>query len=128
MDLMGVFVLREHAPISLLEYIERIVRYARCSENVLVSSMVYMDRFIQKQGVALQKRTAHLTVLVAIRAATKFLHDNAYDNAYFARLGGVKLETMNACEVSMLFTIHFELYISNHQFQTYKRNIDLFEI
>lgn len=51
--------------------------------------------------------------------AVKFFEDIFYDNAYYARVGGIPALEMNALELEFLFLINFSLHVQPAEFETY---------
>jgi len=51
----------------------------------------------------------------------KFFDDHYYNNAYYAKVGGVTYSEMNALEVEFLFMLNFDLFVTT---ETYKQYYD----
>jgi len=82
--------------ISILNYLQRIVKYIPCSTECFVLGLVYIDRIIQKhaQLITINSFNVHRLVISSILVASKFNDDNPYNNAFYARVGGFQLQKL----------------------------------
>ena len=55
--------------------------------------------------------------------AVKYFDDHYYSNAYYARVGGVKTEEMNHLESHFLMLVKFQLYVTPHEYDQYRKNV-----
>ncbi|KAL7553241.1 hypothetical protein ACHAWF_016756 [Thalassiosira exigua] len=106
--------------IGIQQYLERIHKYASCSKECFILALVYIDRLIQKSGFLLTDLNVHRVVITAVLLAAKFFDDAYYNNAYYARVGGVLVSEMNALEVEFLFKINFSLRVVPGEFEKYR--------
>lgn len=105
--------------IGILQYLERIHKYASCSTECFILALVYIDRLIQRNNFLLTKLNVHRVVITSILLAAKFFDDAYYNNAYYAKVGGVLVSEMNGLEVEFLFRINFSLHISPEVYKKY---------
>jgi hypothetical protein len=105
--------------ISVIDYLERIYKYAACSSECYVLSLIYIDRLIQRSNFVLTSLNVHRVIITSITLAAKFFDDQFFDNAYYARVGGVPKLEMNAMELDFLFLINFSLFVSPSVYTTY---------
>ena len=56
--------------------------------------------------------------------ATKYFDDCYYNNAYYAKVGGVSSLEMNALELDFLFLINFSLSVSSDLFERYQAELN----
>ncbi|GJN02179.1 hypothetical protein PR202_ga19503 [Eleusine coracana subsp. coracana] len=107
--------------ISVRAYMARIARFAGCSPACYVVAYVYLDRLLRRGGrrLAVDSYTVHRLLITAVLAAVKFMDDICYNNAYFARVGGISLPEMNYLEVDFLFSVGFDLNVSPETFGHY---------
>eukprot|EP00741_Cyanophora_paradoxa_P013119 tig00020675_g12672.t1 len=106
-------------PISFPEYVSRFRKYSHCSSESFLVAFAYVDRLIQRRVVQVTPLTVHRLFLAALLCATKFVDDFFDSNSYFARIGGVPLQEMNALELEFLFLIRFDLVLSPDEFALY---------
>jgi hypothetical protein len=99
--------------------LQRINKYASCSSECFVLALIYIDRLIQRNNFVLTELNVHRVVITAVLLAAKFFDDAYYNNAYYAKVGGVLVSEMNSLEVEFLFRINFSLRIVPEVFQKY---------
>eukprot|EP00565_Helicotheca_tamesis_P002858 CAMPEP_0185734084 /NCGR_PEP_ID=MMETSP1171-20130828/21364_1 /TAXON_ID=374046 /ORGANISM="Helicotheca tamensis, Strain CCMP826" /LENGTH=474 /DNA_ID=CAMNT_0028403977 /DNA_START=450 /DNA_END=1874 /DNA_ORIENTATION=+ len=105
--------------IGIMQYLERIHKYASCSTECFILALIYIDRLIQRNNFLLTELNVHRVVITAVLLAAKFFDDAYYNNAYYAKVGGVLVSEMNSLEVEFLFRINFSLKVSPELFQKY---------
>jgi len=109
--------------ISILQYLERIYKYASCSTECFILALIYIDRLIQRHNFVLTELNVHRVVITAVLLAAKFFDDAYYNNAYYAKVGGVLGSEMNGLEVEFLFRINFSLHVKPDEFAKYQANL-----
>ncbi|CAL4886362.1 unnamed protein product [Urochloa decumbens] len=105
--------------ISVRAYMARIARFAGCSPACYVVAYVYLDRLLRRGrrlALAVDSYSVHRLLITAVLAAVKFMDDICYNNAYFAKVGGISLVEMNYLEVDFLFGVGFDLNVSPETF------------
>jgi hypothetical protein len=65
----------------------------------------------------------HRVVVTAVLLAAKFFDDAYYNNAYYAKVGGVLVHEMNGLEVDFLFRINFSLHATTEEFMKYRNEL-----
>ncbi|KAI3793126.1 hypothetical protein L1987_35740 [Smallanthus sonchifolius] len=106
--------------ISIQNYLERIFRYAICSPSCYVVAYVYLDRFVKKQPyLPINSFNVHRLLVSSVLVSIKFMDDICYDNAYYARVGGISTAEINLLEVDFLFGLGFELNVTPDTFCDY---------
>ncbi|CAL4890293.1 unnamed protein product [Urochloa decumbens] len=120
--------------IPVRRYAERIYRYAGCSPACFVVAYVYLDRLAHGHDgeeadaeedaaaaavVGVDSYSVHRLLITAVMVAAKFMDDKHYNNAYFARVGGVEVAEMNGLELELLFALRFRLNVTPETFARY---------
>lgn len=82
-------------------------------------ALVYIDRLIVKGGFELTSLNVHRVIITSVLLAAKFFDDTYYNNAYFAKVGGVPCNEVNALELEMLFFIGFHLHVPTALYEKY---------
>lgn len=98
------------------EIVDAVVLYALC----------LIDRLLQMQaahGLQLCENNLHRILLVAMVLASKMLDDDPYNNGYWAYVGGVTLEHLNALEDHMTQLLDFQLVVSPRVFETIRSRL-----
>nr|XP_043609717.1 cyclin-P3-1-like isoform X2 [Erigeron canadensis] len=109
-DVLTIFHGSRAPALTIKEYIDRIFKYSRCSPSCFVVARVYMDRFIQYGNVNLTSLSVHRLLITSIMLAAKFIDDAFYNNAYYAKVGGVTTAELNRLEMKFLFGLDFRLH------------------
>lgn len=109
--------------IDILNYLERIHKYACCSTECYILALIYIDRLIQSNNFNLSELNVHRVVITAVLLAAKFFDDAYYNNAYYAKVGGVLVSEMNGLEVEFLFRINFSLHVKPEVFKKYQAEL-----
>jgi len=101
------------------DYLNRLIYYIQPSNMVIISSLIYIDRIVDKMGNAITECNIHRLLLSSLLIATKFLEDNLDSNSCFACAGGVAVQHLNGLEFKFLDEIEFDLIIENKDLETY---------
>ncbi len=86
-------------------------------------SLIYIDRLIQRSNFLLTELNVHRVVITSVLLAAKFFDDAYYNNAYYAKVGGVLVSEMNGLEVDFLFRINFSLHVTPEVFDKYRAEL-----
>jgi hypothetical protein len=110
--------------VPIKSYIERIHKYTNVSSGCLVAASCYIDRFIQANpDIVLCGLNVHRLIITSIVISMKFLDDLYYNNAYYAKVGGLPAPEMNALELEFLFRLNFKLHVSPPEYESYEQNL-----
>ena len=110
-----------HVPLTLGDSdVSRIHKYATCSNECFILALIYIDRLIQRNNFLLTELNVHRVVITAVLVAAKFFDDAYYNNAYYAKVGGVLVSEMNGLEVDFLFRVNFSLQFTPELFRKYR--------
>ncbi|KAA0146823.1 hypothetical protein FNF27_07407 [Cafeteria roenbergensis] len=106
--------------ISIGDYLERIHKYASCSAECFILALVYIDRLIQGNNLTLTSLNVHRVIITSVMLGAKFFDDQYFNNAYYAKVGGVPCPEMNSLELEFLFSINFSLQVSGEVYNRYR--------
>jgi len=98
-------------------------KYASCSKECFILALIYIDRLIQRNNFLLTDLNVHRVVITSVLLAAKFFDDAYYNNAYYAKVGGVLVEEMNNLETQFLFKIDFSLRVLPEVFEKYEAEL-----
>jgi hypothetical protein len=113
-----------YAPaVSLVQYLSRIHTYAKCSDSCFVVALIYIDRIIAMHSFRVTALNVHRIFLASILLSAKFLDDIYYNNSFYAKLGGISLQELNALELEFLRLTRFDLNVSEEQYGAYHASI-----
>jgi hypothetical protein len=106
--------------ISMIQYIERLVFNMELDKSTIICSLIYIDRYCNYTKHKLNSYTIHRLILTSMLLALKYNEDLIYHNSYYAVVGGVSLEELNALESDFLKKVEYRLYIEKADFSKYK--------
>nr|GLL37269.1 cyclin-U1-1 [Ipomoea trifida] len=93
------------------QYIDRIFRYSSCSPACFVVAYIYLERFLSQTAGFLTSLNVHRLLITSIMLAAKFLDDDCYNNAYYAKVGGITNSELNKLEMKFLTSLDFRLHL-----------------
>ena len=106
--------------ISIKDYLQRVAKYAACSGECFVLALVYIDRIIQSNPTfVVNSLNIHRLLITSIMLAAKFFDDQYFNNAYYAKVGGVPCSEINSLEVEFLFLCNFALFVNTETYSQY---------
>ena len=109
--------------VDILAFMERIKKYAKCSDACFVVGLIYVDRVVNKHDFVLTVHNVRLVLLTAVMVAAKFHEDVFYNNAFFAQLGGVTVREINASEIQLLQLLHFSTVVTSALYDKYSSQL-----
>ncbi|KAI8910940.1 cyclin-domain-containing protein, partial [Gorgonomyces haynaldii] len=123
-DKLDVHITRFHSkvvpPLSIEDYLIRIVKYGAVEPVCLLSSVLYLDRICQRcPTFTLSSLTMHRFLITAITCASKILSDTFYTNAVYAKIGGLSTQELNILEMEFLKLIDWEVNVNMETLQEY---------
>ncbi|XP_062143874.1 cyclin-P3-1 [Alnus glutinosa] len=118
-DVVTIFHGLRAPTLSIRQYIDRIFKYSGCSPSCFVVAHIYVDRFIQSTEVHLTSLNVHRLLITSLMLAAKFIDDAFFNNAYYAKVGGVSTAELNRLEMKFLFSIDFRLQVTTETFGRY---------
>jgi len=122
---LGVFHGIRIPDISIEQYLERIFKYVHCSPSVFVVAYAYIDRLIQlNSGFRITSQNVHRLLITSVMVAAKFLDDMNYNNAYYAKVGGLSTRDINHLEIEFLFMLDFRLQVTVSVFESYCAHLE----
>ncbi|XP_021911274.1 cyclin-U3-1 [Carica papaya] len=123
-DVATVFHGLRAPTISIQQYVDRIFKYSGCSPSCFVVAQIYVDRFLQQTDVHLTSLNIHRLLITSVMLAAKVFDDAFFNNAYYARVGGVTTAELNRLEMTFLFSLDFRLQVNVRTFQRYCCQLD----
>lgn len=103
-------------PISVEAYLVRIAKYAKCSPACFAHAMLHMLKLARADAsFAPTRLNVHRLVLTGVLISAKFLDDRYFNNAFYAKVGGVSTAELNRLELEMLQLLDFQLSATPEQ-------------
>lgn len=110
---------------TLAFYCERLLKFMGCAKACFVVAILYLARLAERWPVfALSELNVHRLVCTAVVLAAKWVEDEAYSNAHYARVAGVHtVEEMSRMEAHMLACLDFRLHVKEDFYKEVERNM-----
>jgi len=85
----------------------------------LLLSLIYIDRMTQRSAkwFRVNSRNVHRVMLGTLYAALKFSDDTPGRLSYFAQLGGIPAEQLQAIELAVCKALQFDFYVTEDEFR-----------
>jgi hypothetical protein len=120
---LNMFTMGKAPSISIKKYIKRIVKNTGIEDSTLILSLIYIDRVCKKTGFELNRLNLHRLLLTSVLISMKFNEDNAFSNAYYAKIVGITLRELNCLESKFLEMINYSLTVKPKEYQEYEESI-----
>jgi hypothetical protein len=105
------------------DYIRRIAKYAYCSPECFIITIILMDRYIEATSLPLTFRNVHRLTITALMVSAKLRDDTYYSNAYYASIGGVSNAEINILELELLCTIDWYTWVGPEHYEQYVKEL-----
>lgn len=110
--------------VSLGSFAARIRRFFQCCDECFVLCLVYIDRIIKlNPHFQVSDLACHRLLLVGCVVAAKFHDDEYASNDYFAKVGGIDVQELNALEVEFLQLLNWKLFVADAQYNWYLQSL-----
>ena len=118
-----LFYLSFIPPISLEDYIKRLMKYSKMDISTLIISIIYIDYFCDKHKYYLTPNNIFRILLSACLLSLKFNEDITVNDKEYAEIAAVSVEDLKNLEFYMYLKLHFSL---NVKYELYKSYYDYF--
>ena len=118
-----IFYLSFVPPISLNNYIKRLMKYSNMDISSLIMSIIYIDNFCDKNKYYLTINNIYRILLSACLLSLKFNEDITVNYKSYAEIAAVSVEDLKNLELYMYLKLHFSL---NVKYDLYKSYYDYF--
>ena len=118
-----LFYLSFIPPISLEDYIKRLMKYSKMDISTLIISIIYIDYFCDKNKYYLTPNNIFRILLSACLLSLKFNEDITVNYKTYAEIAAVSVEDLKNLEFYMYLKLHFSL---NVKYELYKSYYDYF--
>ena len=101
-------------------YLQRMMRYGKCSPSCAVVGLIYLQRIKTKiPSACVTSCNLQRLLLVSMLLANKFLDDLYYSNKHWAKIGGISLQEMSALELMVLGLLEWKMTVTREQYLAY---------
>ncbi|KAF4123709.1 Cyclin [Geosmithia morbida] len=96
--------------ISVRDYLHRLARHATLTPPLLLAMVYYIDRLcLMYPEFTINTLTVHRFLITAATVAAKGLSDAFWNNATYARVGGVRLAELKLLELEFLHRVDWKI-------------------
>ncbi|KAH8820458.1 cyclin-domain-containing protein [Xylogone sp. PMI_703] len=96
--------------ISVMDYLHRLAKHATLTPPLLLSMVYYIDRLCALYpAFTITTLTVHRFLITAATVAAKGLSDSFWNNATYARVGGVKVAELGLLELDFLYRVDWRI-------------------
>ena len=113
--------------ISIYDYLKRIQQYTKIEKNILILSLIYIDRICLQGKLFLTYYNIHRILFGAILISIKYNEDEFYDNKYYAEIAGIGINELNSIEYNFINLCDYKLFVSDDLFNKYNSFLNSFE-
>lgn len=78
--------------------------------------------------LAVTSCTVHRLLLTAVMLAAKLMDDKYYNNAYYAKIGGITTLELNHMELEMLHMLEYRTYVTGPQIKQLLLRLEVFQL
>jgi len=110
--------------LSIHDYLMRIATYFQCSHECFVLGLVYIDRIVKiHPEFTICSLNIHRLLVTSVMLGAKFFDDVYYSNSYYAKVGGVRTQELNALEALFLRLIEWRLHVLPTEYEQYRNQV-----
>ena len=114
-----IFYLGFIPPISLSEYIKNLMKYSNMDISSLITSIIYIDRFCDKNNYYLTQNNIFRILLSACLLSIKFNEDITVNYKTYSEIACVSIEDLKNLEFDMYLKLHFSLKVKYDLYKSY---------
>lgn len=117
-------VYRTPPAISVLDYLQRLAKHATLTPPLLLSMVYYIDRLcLLYPAFTINTLTVHRFLITAATVAAKGLSDSFWNNATYARVGGIKIAELGLLELDFLYRVDWKIVPNPETLEDYYRGL-----
>ena len=106
------------------DYLHRLARHATLTPPLLLAMVYYIDRLcLMYQDFTINTLTVHRFLITAATVAAKGLSDSFWNNATYARVGGVRVAELKLLELEFLHRVDWKIVPNPEVLVAYYRGL-----
>ena len=117
--LLKPFISKKVHSITIKDYIERLLKYSKTFNEIVIIVLIYLDTICAKNKLNLNYYNIHKFIFAAFIVAIKFYEDDYYSISYYAKLGGISKKEAISLEYEFLILIDFKLFVNQNLYDKY---------
>jgi len=110
-------------PITILDYVERLVRYVNqwaedepSPTSTGIRCLLLAVEYLERANLKITSRSVHRFVMCGVLLAVKFTEDFAISNKFWGEVGGCKLDDVNRMEAAFCQLLEWRFDVSSKGF------------
>ena len=121
--LVKPFISKKIPTISIKDYIDRLLKYSKTFDEIVIIILIYIDTICAKHDINLNYYNIHKFIFAAFIVAIKFYEDDYYSIQYYAKLGGISKKEAINLEYEFMSLMDFKLFVKQELFEKYYNNL-----
>lgn len=121
--LVKPFISKKIPTISIKDYIDRLIKYSKAFDDIVIIILIYIDTVCAKHDINLNYYNIHKLIFAAFIVAIKFYEDDYYSIQYYAKLGGISRKEAINLEYEFMSLIDFKLFVKQELYEKYYNNL-----
>ena len=107
-------------PQTIFEFCANIMILTKMEKEVIIISLIYLERFIFNTGLLLSPRNWRRLIFIIMVIASKIWDDDSFENNHFAQVfPHLKLGEINLMEKTFLELINYKVYVKCSEYFKY---------
>lgn len=107
-------------PQAIFEFAANIMILTKMEKEVIIISLIYMERFIFNTGVLINSRNWKRILFTSLIVASKIWDDDSFENNHFAQVfTHLKIGEINLLERTFLELINYKVYVKCSEYFKY---------
>ena len=100
----NLFMVHSTINVPIIYYINRIIKYFKCSDSFIILALIYINRLHQlSPNIKINNNYSfHKLLTTSCVISCKFLEDCHFNNSFYAKIAGISLTEFNILEIEML--------------------------
>ena len=108
-------------PITVEQYLSRILSISGASVDILISALVHIDSLVTSGEVpAITPYNVHRLLATSLLVTSKFASDVHYNNRAWSFISGTELAEVNRLEETFLDSLGFQLMVKETVYRVYE--------
>ena len=121
--LVKSFMTKKRPNISIYDFLTRLYKYSKVSENILILVLIYIDRLCHNRKICLNYFNIHKLILASFVTAIKFVSDEFYSLEFYSKLGGISQKEIILLEYEFIVLLDFKLFVDEKLYEKYENNL-----
>ena len=121
--LVKSFMTKKRPNISIYDFLKRLYKYSKVSENILILVLIYIDRLCHNRKICLNYFNIHKLILASFVTAIKFVSDEFYSLEFYSKLGGISQKEIILLEYEFIALLDFKLFVDEKLYEKYENNL-----